>query len=38
MCFNIPLPRTGPEDEMSAIVFVVCCGSCYSSMQMQLYF
>ena len=24
MCFNIPLPQTGPEDEIFAIVFVVC--------------
>jgi hypothetical protein len=30
MCFNIPLPKTGPEDETSAIVFVVCCDSYYT--------
>ena len=32
-CFNIPLPETGPEDETSAIVLVVCYDSHYNIIQ-----
>jgi len=35
MCFNIPLPKTGPEDETSALVFVVCCDAYYNVIQVS---
>jgi hypothetical protein len=36
MCFNIPLPQTGPEDEMFAVVFVVCVVICIITLYRHL--